>query len=465
MGTRNCSSREAGGLKRKAEARPLLSAFFLMLAVLAHAEAEGREAGNPAIVVSAPVVALIDVRIIDGTGRPPVDHQTIVIAEGRITAVGANDSVAIPADARKLQLNGRTVLPGLVMLHEHLNYFSGRAIWHSQPLSFPPLYLAAGVTTIRTAGTESPQIDLNVKRRIDHGQAPGPKIHLTGPIFNGVSSNFLGDYVLGTPAEARRAVNYWADLGFTSFKVYTDIAPDVLGGVVEAAHARGLRVAGHLASVTCREASSLGIDTIEHAFGSCSELGESRPEVSDARVQELIHQLVAAGVVLIVTPVAPWRPISEEEVDMLHPQARENYLKDAIAPPQWWPTSEDQSWQRKLEREFVAAGGRIGLGADPGNPGAIAGYADHRALALLVEAGWDPLDVIRLATSNNAEILGVGDAVGRIAIGFAADLMLTPADPLQEIEALSEVEMVFKDGVGYSPEALKASVKGSVGWH
>lgn len=437
---------------------------FVTMSVILSAEEQG-PGDDQWIVVEAPVVALIDVRILDGTGRPPVDHQTIVMSEGRITGVGANDSVSIPADAQRLEMSGRTVLPGLVMLHEHLNYFTGRAIWHSQPLSFPPLYLAAGVTTIRTAGTESPQVDLNVKRRIGEGHAAGPEIHLTGPMFNGAEGDFLGDYVLSTPDEARRAVSYWADLGFTSFKVYTDIAPDVLAAVVEAAHPRGLTVAGHLASVTCREAGSLGIDTIEHAFGSCSELAEDRPEPSDPRVQELIQHLVAEGIVLVTTPMAPRQPRPSEELDMLHPQAREIYLRDAINPPPWWPTPEHERWQRNLEREFVAAGGRLGLGADPGNTGIIAGYANHRALALLVEAGWEPLEVLRLGTSNNADILGVGDVVGQIAIGFAADLMVIPGGPSHEIGDLSKVEIVFKDGVGYSPEALKASVKGTVGWH
>ncbi len=119
----------------------------------------------------------------------------------------------------------------------------------------------------------------------------------------------------------------------------------------------------------------------------------------------------------------------------------------------------------KLERAFVAAGGRLGVGADASDFGQIAGYANHRVLELLVEAGWQPLDVLRLATSNNAEILGVADSVGRIAPGLAADLMVFPGDPSVDIRELLNVELVFKDGVGYDPIALRASVKGRVGWH
>lgn len=415
------------------------------------------------VVVRAPVLALVGVRVIDGTGQTPADDQTVVIADGLITSIGPTGSITIPDGAKTLDLAGHTVMPGLVMLHEHLNYFSGRAVWHTQPVSYPALYLAAGVTSLRTAGTESPFVDLNLKRRIDSGHIPGPKLHLTGPFFNGAGGEFLGDTVLSTAEEAREAVEYWGNRGFTSFKVYDSISLEVLKAVVDAAHARGLSVAGHLESVGCRQAASAGIDTIEHSFGSC-EAEISGASLDDPGIQDLIRHLVDRDVVLVTTP-SDRRPISKEELDMLHPQARDNYLRGAISPPEWWPESTPPRDALKLERAFVAAGGRLGVGADASDFGQIAGYANHRVLELLVEAGWQPLDVLRLATSNNAEILGVADSVGRIALGLAADLMVFPGDPSVDIRELLNVELVFKDGVGYDPADLRASVKGKVGWH
>ncbi len=439
---------------------PLL-VLIMIGSVAAQVSDPAAEVGS--VVVRAPVLALVGVRVIDGTGKTPADDQTVVIVDGLIASVGPTGSITIPDEAETLELAGHTVMPGLVMLHEHLNYFSGRAVWHTQPVSYPALYLAAGVTSLRTAGTESPFVDLNLKRRIDAGHVPGPKLHLTGPFFNGAGGDFLGDAVLSTAEEAREAVEYWGNRGFTSFKVYDSILPEVLEAVVDAAHARGLTVMGHLDSVSCRQAASAGIDAIEHSFGSCeSETTEDDPE--DPGIQDLIRHLIDRGVVLVATP-SDRRPISEEELDMLHPQARDNYLRGAIDPPEWWPETTPQRDALKLERAFVTAGGRLGVGADASDFGQIAGYANHRVLELLVEAGWQPLDVLRLATSNNAEILGVADSVGRIAPGYAADLIVLPGDPSEDIRELLKVELVFKDGVGYDPAYLRASVKGKVGWH
>lgn len=422
------------------------------------------------VVVDAPVVALKGVRVIDGLGASPREGQTILIAGGKIKALGA--SVEVPPGAKTFELEGRTVVPGLVMLHEHLSYFSGRAIWHSQPVSYPKLYLAAGLTTIRTAGSEQPEVDLNLKRRIDEGQMPGPKIHPTGPFFNGPSGDFLGDIIIRNADEGRTAAAYWAARGFTSFKIYNAIEESTAGAIIKEARRRGVRVTGHLGSLSCKQAADFGIDFIEHSFASCSkDLGADvmqpgfKADLADPKFQALVRHLVKARVVLVSTPAALDRRLSSEELDMLHPHVRDIYLRAAVAPPPWWPDSKSGSELRKLERAFVAAGGRLGVGADANDFGQIAGYGNHRALKLLVEAGWEPLEVIRLVTSNGADLLGVGDTVGRVAVGWAADLIVVPGNPATNIEDLSKAEIVFKDGVGYDPAKLRAAVKGLAGWH
>jgi imidazolonepropionase-like amidohydrolase len=181
------------------------------------------------------------------------------------------------------------------------------------------------------------------------------------------------------------------------------------------------------------------------------------------KARDLIHFLVEKKVVLTSTPSAADRPISQEELELLNPISREQYLSRSKSFPTFLVAAEP--YVRKLERYFVAAGGTLVVGSDPENFGKIAGYADERALELLVEAGWNPLDVIRMATLGGAEFLGVADDRGLIAIGKAADLIVTNGNPATDIKSIEKVELVFKDGVAYDPHLLRESVKGLVGWH
>lgn len=420
------------------------------------------------ISIDAPVVLLKNTRIIDGTGTAALAGQSVLIEQGRIKAIGP--AITAPKGARVLDLQGRTVMPGLVMLHEHMMYFSGRAVWHSQPVSYPKLYLAAGVTSLRTGGTEHPEVDRNLKGRIDDGFAPGPKMHLTGPYFNGAAGDFLGDTILRTPEEGRAAAAYWAGRGFTSFKLYDAMDTAVAKAVIHEAHLHGVKVTGHLGMMSCTEAADLGIDFIEHAFLSCvKDLGITPDakgfvaNLDDPKVVQLIRKLVDAKVVLVSTPADLKRPLGEQALEMLHPMARENYRQTIDSP--WWPDSAGLRELRKLERAFVGAGGRLGIGADAMDFGLVAGFANHRVLELLVEDGWSPMEVIRMATSGGAELLGIGDSVGRIAPGYAADLIVVDGNPLNDIRDLTKVELVFKDGAGYDPAKLREAAKGLVGWH
>lgn len=419
------------------------------------------------IAIDASPLLLTNLRLIDGTGAAATEGQSLLLERGRIQAVGRD--IAAPAGTRTLDLQGRSVMPGLVMLHEHMMYFSGRAVWHAQPVSYPKLYLAAGVTTLRTGGTEHPEVDRNLKARIDGGFAPGPNMHLTGPYFNGAAGDFLGDTLLATPADARAAVAYWTGRGFRSLKMYDAVEPEVAKALIDEAHRRGATVAGHLGKTGCAEAADLGIDFIEHAFLSCvKDLGITPDakgyvaDLDDPKVKALIPKLVDAKVVLVSTPADLKRPLGDEAMAMLHPQALDNYRKTVDAP--WLPDPAGLRELRKLERAFVQAGGRLGVGADAMDFGLVAGYANHRVLALLVEDGWTPAEVIRMATSGGAELLGIDDRVGRIAPGMNADLIVIDGNPLDDIRAIERIEWVVKDGAVYDPAKLRQAAKGLVGW-
>ncbi|HET9752391.1 MAG TPA: hypothetical protein VFP52_05500, partial [Myxococcales bacterium] len=206
---------------------------------------------QPYVKVDAPALVLEHVRVIDGTGAPPREDQTLFIAGGKLVASAA-------PGAQRIDLSGRTVMPGLVGMHDHLFYPVGGAIFAEMPFSFPRLYLAAGVTTIRTGGSLEPYTDIELKKQIDSGKSPGPKIWITGPYLEGPGSFALQMHALRDPADARQTVNFWADQGATSFKAYNFLTRAELGAAIEAAHARHLKVTAHLCSIGFTEAARLG---------------------------------------------------------------------------------------------------------------------------------------------------------------------------------------------------------------
>ena len=469
----------------------VLGLCLLSLLTPGAASAQLSEETRAFVSVDAATVALTHVRVIDGTGAPALADQTVVISAGRIQSVGPSASAKIPEGARVLDLTGRSVIPGLVLMHEHLFYPTGRlALFNEMGWSFPRLYLGSGVTSMRTAGSVEPYTDLNIKKLIDAGRIPGPKVHVTGPYLDGKGAFATQFHVLTGPDDARRMVRQWADEGVTSFKAYMYITRAELGAAVEEAHKRGIKVTGHLCAVTFREAAALGIDNLEHGiFVDTEFLPGKKPDVCPAQndtvtnltkldiesapVREMIRDLVARKVAITSTlPVfealLPDRPPLQQRVlDALTPEARTQYLVSRARAAE----RKDSPWPAALKKEmqfelaFVRAGGRLMAGTDPtGNGGALAGFGSQREVELLVEAGFTPLEAIRIATLNAAEYLGEADTIGSIAAGKSADLVVLRGDPSANIADIEKVELVFKDGVGYDPAKLVESVRGSVGW-
>ncbi len=221
---------------------------------------------RPFVKVDAPVAALAHVRIIDGTGAGPRENQTIVLSNGKIASVRDAADAQVPKDAQVLDLHGYSVIPGLVGMHDHLFYPMGNGIFGEMGFSFPPLYLAAGVTTIRTGGSLEPYTDLEIRDQINRGEATGPKMHVTGPYLEGKGTFAVQLHQLSGPEDAIRTVNYWLDEGVDNFKAYNFITADELSAAITAAHKRGAKVTGHLCSIGFREAAALGIDNLEHGL-------------------------------------------------------------------------------------------------------------------------------------------------------------------------------------------------------
>jgi imidazolonepropionase-like amidohydrolase len=445
------------------------------------------------------VVALQHVRVIDGTDTAPTEDQTIILEGGLIRAVGSAVSTPTPAAATALDLTGYTVIPGLVGMHDHMFYPSPRTGRGVPPLyielaySGPRLYLAGGVTSLRTTGSIEPYTDLAIKKLIDSGVAPGPKIHVTGPYLEGPGAYTPNMHELTGPDDASKTVDYWANEGVTSFKAYMHITRAELSAAVEAAHKRQLKVTGHLCSIGFREAASLGIDDLEHGLmvdtefdpGKAPNVSPPQPETAKALgsldvesqpVQDMIRDLVAHHVAVTSTLsvfetfVGPRPPLESRVLDGLSPESRSDYLTtrarlsgfDAATSPEAALLKKEM----QFEHDFAKAGGLLLAGLDPtGYGGVVPGFGDQREVELLVEAGFTPLEAIQIATANGARFLGELDRIGTVVPGKSADLAVIHGNPAKDITDIEKVEMVVKDGVGYDSAKLIESVRGQVGLH
>ncbi|HEX4322564.1 MAG TPA: amidohydrolase family protein [Acidobacteriaceae bacterium] len=457
------------------------------------------DALKPFVKEDAPVLVLEHVRVIDGTGDAARDDQRIVLDHGKIVHVGPEiTGEAPPPGAKVLDMTGKTVIPGLVGMHEHLFYPLPEGGPGLLPLygemadSAPRLYLAGGVTSARTAGSLEPYTDISVKKAIDAGKIPGPRLFLTGPYLEGDPSIGPQLHALTGPEDATRMVNYWADEGATSFKAYMHITPQELKAAIDAAHAHGLKLTGHLCSVDFKEAAALGIDNLEHGLAVDTEFFPNKKEgvcpgqnpgqaalakldVEGPQIQATIQNLVAHHVAVTSTLA-----IFESFVPNRPPMNKEARSRQSIAPAGWadyattrasiaehadaslWPKLFKMELQ--FEHDFVKQGGLLMAGCDPtGYGGVLPGFGDQRNVELLVEAGFTPLEAIHIATENGARWLGEEAHFGTIAAGKDADLVVIDGNPAAKIDDIEKTEIVFKDGVGYDPRKLIDSVRGLIG--
>lgn len=445
---------------------------------------------RPAYVAfDEPVILIRDVRLVDGTGAPARPGMSVLIRDGRIAEIGAG--LAAPDGARVIEGAGKTLTPGLVLMHEHMFYPTGRANYGEMSFSFPRLYLAGGVTTMRTAGSMSPYADLNLRDEIAAGRTPGPDMDVTAPYLNGPGLPIVQVNALDGADDAERMVNYWAAEGATSYKTYMEIRRAELGRVIELAHARGQKVTGHLCSVTYREAADLGIDNLEHGFFAATDfVTDKQPDVcpddaavqaslaaldpASPEVQALIRHLVDRGVVLtstltIIETLTTGRPMAPEgALELLTPPVRAQYEQ---VYPLLQQRTDDASRNllanmMRLERAFADAGGTLVAGTDPtGYGGVIPGFSSRRQLQLMLEAGFDFETVVRIASLDGARFLGRDAEVGSIEPGKRADLILIDGDPSSDPAALDRFQYVFKSGVGYDPAVIFTGLRGTVGLH
>ena len=453
------------------------------------------------ISVNSPAVALTHVKVIDGTGSPARDDQTIILNQGKIQSVGPAASTQQPAGAKTLDLHGYTVIPGLVGMHNHfydsafLNRDDTGAVLPPGFLvtelayTAPRLYLGAGVTTLRTTGNVEGFTDLEVKRQIEAGQLPGPHMDASAPYLEGPGSIFTQMHQLKDADDARRMVDFWSQEGATSFKAYMNISRDQLAAAVQEAHKLGYKLTGHLCSVTWPEAIAAGIDDFEHGpvFTDTEFIPNKQPDkcpsgaggpatwakldINGAEVQSLIRNLLAHHVAVTSTlPVFAAStlntPPNPRALEAMSVTQRQSFLtaRARVTPEGNTRTTALLKKEMEFEHAFAKAGGLLLAGPDPtGNGGTLPGFGDWQELELLVEAGFTPVEAVHIATQNGAKFLGRDDSIGSVAPGKNADLMVIHGDPEARIADVEKVEIVFKDGVGYDSAKLIDACKGTVG--
>ncbi|HEY4148588.1 MAG TPA: amidohydrolase family protein, partial [Chitinophagaceae bacterium] len=421
--------------------------------------------------VKADTVALTDATVIDGTGSPAKPHQTLIIINGRIARLGKTGAVAIPAGAKVINASGKTLIPGLVMVHEHLYYtmpFENFFNVAEMPYSFPRMYLAGGATTVRTAGSIEPQTDLNIKYMIEQGKMIGPDMDCTAPYIERRGYDIPSINVIKDSAEAARSVGFWADKGCTSFKMYMHITRGDLVAVVREAHARNMKVTGHLCTVTYREAAEIGIDDLEHGFMASSDFDSTKKadefdypvasralralDVNSPKMKDLIHFLIGKKVALTSTlPV--FVPNTDREAvpgggeEALLPEVRERVVNN-WKQAQHKDSASAALFKKELvwEKQFYDAGGLLISGTDPTGAGrTVAGYANHTEMELLAEAGFTPEQVVKICTLNGAVYLGRTKEIGTLETGKKADIVLIDGDLSKDIKAIRNTEIVFKN--------------------
>lgn len=431
---------------------------------------------------------LQNLTIVDGTGGPAKHNQDIIVEGETIKLIGID--LEVPEGATAIDMEGKSAIPGLVMLHEHLFYPKAtpdrRFGVNQMSYSFPKLYLAGGVTTMRTAGSIMPQADVNIKKAINSGLLPGPKMDVTSPFLDREGTGLIELGTFNSSEQAVNAVNFYADMGVTSFKVYNFVTKEDLKAICDAAHKRGLKVTGHLCSITYKEAADIGIDNLEHGFYTSSDFIADKAEdecqpfkmrksllelpVDSEEMKALIAHLVEKKVALTST-INVFEPYTGREVvpggglDALYTQAKEKVYnrwvskqgKDSL---DYVMFNKSKVW----EKAFYDAGGLLVAGTDPTYDGRIvAGYANMRMVELFFEMGFTVPEAIKICTLNGAIYLEQEDAIGTLTSNKIADLVILEEDISKDASAIRTIEVVFKNGIGYNSEKLFRAADGVVG--
>jgi len=414
----------------------------------------------------AETLALAGATLIDGTGNPPVPNAVVVIKKGRIIAAGARSKVKIPKHATVIDETGKTILPGLWDMHAHF-----------EQVEWGPIYLAAGVTTVRDCGNEFEFIRA-VRDAVADGKGLGPRLLLAG-IVDGSGKLTVGIQRVDTPEQAKMWTDKYHDAGFQQMKIYSSVKLEEVKVIADEAHRLGMTVTGHVPEgLTPYQTIEAGQDQINHIHYIASMMydplpqGASRLDRSKAiasidlnsqQAQKAIAFLVAHHTVVdptlalmeFYTASTAKPPASFEPGVTKLPVELAAQLND-VGPP-----GPNAAVGEKSFDKFVAIAGALhkaGIPIVAGTDQTVPGHSLHREIELYVQAGFTPMEAIQAATSVPAHVMGVDTEVGTVEVGKRADLIVIHGDPLQDIHNTRNVESVITNGTMYNAAELWKSV-------
>ena len=417
-------------------------------------------------------VAIVGGKLLDGYEAPPIHHSVVVFEDGVITQVGQKHNTEIPGNAVIIDAGGRTVMPGLIDAHMHIDL-----IGHGSYVDYYELIgdmdnldrfmqiaakqmMRAGVTSGIDLGAPFQAFDF--RERVRRGEIPGPRLTLSGPWITRVDYDTIPDayeIVIDSPRDAAQKTRELIDRGVDVIKVWVGLTEDDYRAVVEEAHKAGIKVHAHLYDPgAIRMAIDAGVDVFQH-------VGSARnPRYEDALVSEIAHKGIPI-VQTIAHRIWVWPATNAFPEKLYDPVYKDDMPPDIYASflasfenyhrLSYYHAIGLESRNATLSAsQFIEAGAYMGVGTDAASPLNMHDEAMWREMSALVDSGMTPIQVISAATKTNAEILGKLDELGTIEPGKLADIIIVNGDPLRNVEVLDYVDIVIKDGgVWYSERA------------
>ena len=421
------------------------------------------------------VIALEGATLIDGAGGEPKRDAVIIIRNGHIEAVARVNQITIPRGAERINLAGKTVIPGLIDAHAHVErWAAGR-------------YIAWGVTTVRDLHGGTDDV-IGLKNAFNLGSVVGPRMFVAGAMIDGVPPTYPNASGVATGDQARRAVDQHAVAGVDYLKSYTKITPALLRPLLDEAEKLRLPVAAHLGKTDALVAARAGVVSIEHLAGvvpaatgdpayatahnsflsgwTTEERGWAG--LDSATVARTARSLAQTRVTIVPTLVVHDMLARLDNPILLSRPGMEDVPSNAesvrsvpsLLRRTGWQSSDFAAFRRSRQRidqfvrEYKRAGGAIAAGSDAANQLLIPGYSLHEEMAMLVGAGLTPLDAITAATRRGAQLLRA-DSLGLVAAGKVADLVVLNGNPLNNINATRNIAMVMLRGRLIRPDSLR----------